>query len=91
ARVSKPLNELRVYPNPAISQVTFGGNLPMQIRLRIFNVAGEEVYEYEGETTSGKWTWGLQNKANEKVSNGIYIYVISAGGDKKAGKIGIVR
>ncbi|MEW6621001.1 MAG: gliding motility-associated C-terminal domain-containing protein, partial [bacterium] len=59
---------------------------------RIFNIVGEEVYEYEGVSSSGKWLWKLQNKDNEKVASGIYIYVISSSeGDKKVGKIGVVR
>ncbi|MEW6096357.1 MAG: T9SS type A sorting domain-containing protein [bacterium] len=91
AEVVKPLDKLIVYPNPAREQVTFGDNLPGQIRVRIFNVAGEEVYEYEG-ASGGKWTWYLRNKENDKVASGIYIYVISTpDGDKKVGKIGVVR
>ncbi|MEW6620856.1 MAG: T9SS type A sorting domain-containing protein, partial [bacterium] len=92
AKVSKPLGELKVYPNPAREQVTFGDSLPGQIKVRIFNIVGEEVYEYEGVSSSGKWIWKLQNKDNEKVAGGIYIYVISSSeGDKKVGKIGVVR
>ncbi|MEW6608435.1 MAG: T9SS type A sorting domain-containing protein, partial [bacterium] len=90
--VVKPLGEVIVYPNPAREQVTFGDNLPGQIKVRIFNIVGEEVYEYEGVSSSGKWLWKLQNKDNEKVAGGIYIYVISSSeGDKKVGKIGVVR
>jgi len=86
------LNKVIVYPNPANEKVTFGDNLPHQIKVRIFNIVGEEVYEYEGASTGGKWTWSLQNKDNEKVASGIYIYVISTNdGDKKVGKIGVVR
>ncbi|MEW6609213.1 MAG: T9SS type A sorting domain-containing protein, partial [bacterium] len=78
AEKSKPLAELKAYPNPAREQVTFGDNLPATIMVRIFNIAGEEVYEYEGVSSSGKWLWKLQNKDNEKVASGIYIYVISS-------------
>jgi len=90
AMVSKPLSKVIVYPNPAREQVTFG-HLPPSIKVRIFNVVGEEVYEYEGPTNNGKWIWQLQNISGEKVVSGIYIYVISAGGDKKVGKIGVVK
>ncbi|MFH1963311.1 MAG: T9SS type A sorting domain-containing protein [bacterium] len=92
AKAIKPLGGLIVYPNPANSHVTFGDNLPATIKVRIFNVAGEEIYEYKGSTDNGKWNWYLINKADEKVSSGIYIYVISSDtGDKKTGKIGVIK
>jgi hypothetical protein len=92
ANVIKPLKDIVVYPNPVREKITFGDNLPSPIRVRIFNMVGEQVYEYEGATDNGKWDWHLENRDNKEVASGIYIYVISSSeGDKKVGKIGVVR
>jgi len=91
-RISKPLDEITTYPNPAKDKITFGDNLPSMIRVRIFNAAGEMVYEYEGASENGRWQWSLQNKNDEKVASGIYFYVLTTPeGETKTGKIGVVR
>ncbi|MEW6606995.1 MAG: gliding motility-associated C-terminal domain-containing protein [bacterium] len=56
---------------------------------KIYNIAGEEVFEKE-EITDG-WDWGCINKDNKRVSSGIYIYILSDGKTTKTGKLGIIK
>ncbi|MEW6095965.1 MAG: hypothetical protein AB1567_05515 [bacterium] len=61
--------------------------------IRIFSLTGEGIYDKNVSTTTDIWDgWDLRNKDNDKVASGIYIYVItSPDGDKKVGKVGVVR
>ncbi|MEW6619928.1 MAG: T9SS type A sorting domain-containing protein, partial [bacterium] len=83
------------YPNPTKKgEITFA-NLPQNrlIKIRIFNIVGELVYEEERESNSaGKITWTCRNSANERVASGIYIYILTDRiGNMKRGKLGIIR
>ncbi|MFH1961626.1 MAG: peptidoglycan DD-metalloendopeptidase family protein [bacterium] len=91
-RVIKPLNEIIAYPNPAKDRITLGDSLPATISVRIFNIAGEMIYEYKGVSENGKWSWLLQNKSDERVSSGIYFFVLTTPeGETKTGKIGVIK
>ncbi len=88
------LERALVYPNPVSKggKVTFD-NLPNKepIKLKIFNIAGELVYE--GEPTSVPTTieWNLRNKDNEDVASGTYLYLLEYQGLTKRGKIGVIK
>lgn len=84
-----------IYPNPfkpdkGNKGITFSG-LTEEVKIRIFNIIGELVREVSvlGQT---EWQWNTKNDSGEKVSSGIYIYIITNSvGEKVSGKIGIIR
>jgi hypothetical protein len=61
--------------------------LTAQATIRIFNVAGEEVANFEKNDNTDTKVWNVPNK----LSSGVYIYLIECGGDKKIGKLGIIK
>jgi len=80
------LDDRDVYPsvNPAVDScpVSFI-NAPAGSSLRLYNIAGELVFEeiYDGE----KWS------PPSDISSGIYIYLIEYEGRIVRGKLGIIR
>ncbi|MBI4778752.1 T9SS type A sorting domain-containing protein [Candidatus Desantisbacteria bacterium] len=87
------LDNVLVYPNPVNGEEVTFGNLPnsQPIKLRIFNIAGELVYEDEQTSNPTTIKWGLKNKDKEYVTSGIYIYLLEYQGGSKKGKIGVIR
>ena len=67
----------------------------------IYNLAGELVLDVEGSSIyMDKWyddgyvykyDWDGRNDYGERVASGIYIYVVNADGNKKAGKLAIIK
>ena len=57
--------------------------------LKIFNLAGELVYEKSGIT--GKVQWDAKNPGGKEVASGVYIYLITDSGKKASGKLVIIR
>ena len=96
AAPSADLSNIKVYPNPFMPgqghiSITFE-NLTSSIRLRIYKINGELVYEKEADNTDGSITWNVTNDENRKVASGLYIYFITGGaGEKVSGKIAILR
>jgi len=95
--VLNDFNETYVYPNPVHKGeiVTFA-KVPAgkSIKLRIFNIAGELVYEGEKKSDNDNKiskAWDLRNKDNEYVASGIYIYLLEYQGLTKKGKIGVIK
>ncbi|MFH0775805.1 MAG: lamin tail domain-containing protein [bacterium] len=88
------LNNTFCYPNPCRvykgnRQVTFT-RLTAQATIRIFNVAGEEVANFEknNDNTTDTKVWDVPNK----LSSGVYIYLIeSPGVTNKVGKLGLIK
>ncbi|MEW6619243.1 MAG: right-handed parallel beta-helix repeat-containing protein, partial [bacterium] len=85
-----------VYPNPTDgSKLVFAG-LTQNVRIRVFTVAGEEVFEIDivepNIPEPGKWRWNCRGSQGQRLASGIYIYLITNElGQKKVGKLGIVR
>jgi len=72
-------------------EITFK-NLTDQCKIRIYNIAGELIYEQEFTNTNGKAEWNLKNRSGKDVASGVYIYLITNNQNQKAvGKIGIIR
>lgn len=74
------------YPNPCRERRVIFTNLPAQVQIEIFNVAGERIGELEGKGPKLEWDCS-------KIASGVYIVYIrdlKGGGDKK-GKLGIVK
>ena len=67
-------------------------NVPKYVKLQIFNISGELIYQTEKDDTNKTLFWKVDGKrGSEKLSAGIYIYVLWDGKNKKTGKIAIVR
>ena len=96
AAPSADLANIIVYPNPFMPgqghvSVTFE-NVTSRVRLRIYKINGELVYEKEADNTDGSITWDVTNDENRKVASGLYIYLITGGaGERVSGKIAILR
>ncbi len=86
-----------VYPNPLRPGTSDYGaadgergavisNLPRKTRIRIFNIAGELVEEFEHTGgASARWAGA------EKVSSGVYIISLSSGGERRNLKFALIR
>jgi len=89
------LDNLIVYPNPFNSRkghtkIVFE-NLTDRVRIQIFTLSGEKVYDTQLSGKS-KWEWTVKNVKGEKLARGIYIYLVtSPTGEKKEGKIAIIN
>jgi immune inhibitor A len=106
--VAQEIKKLYAYPNPVIGDnpatiVILCSKHPENGKLRIFNIAGELVYE-KGVTDSDlifnnssdyNWEyssdWDCKNTYGQKVASGIYIYLFTSDNDKKTGKLAIIR
>jgi hypothetical protein len=82
----------RNYPNPFNPSTTIKFELfkPSRIRLRIYNLLGEEVSELINEEKSRghyKITWTGKNKSSQIVSSGMYFYHLQIGRHIRVGKM----
>jgi Zn-dependent M28 family amino/carboxypeptidase len=89
------LDAVEVYPNPYKSSVHGGrvyfANLPPYSRIKLYNVAGEFITE-GGNGAEPLWPLELETKAEPIKSSGVYFYVVeSAAGEKKIGKLAVIR
>ncbi len=83
------LDGVRVYPNPykpsssAARGVTFD-NVPSEAEISVYNLAGERVAEGRPDS-GGAWVWGAD------AASGVYLYVMERDGEKRAGKVAVVK
>ena len=67
------------YPNPAknVSSIgfSFSTNRATSMRLKIYNLVGQLVYEraFTSGTGAQTATWNLQNDSGAKIASGLYI------------------
>ena len=93
------LKEMVVYPNPlslAQGQTSFTfGQLPpnRSIRTKIYNIAGELVYEKGQQDSNNLVEWAAVNNDGDRVASGIYIFLVEdeSNGDQRKGKIAVIR
>ena len=94
-----PSEKISVYPVPykPNSSGRYGGDgiyfthTVKGTNLKIFNVAGEKVFETTIEE-DGDFLWKAKNNAGNNVSSGIYFYYIkTSDGEKIKGKLAIER
>jgi len=93
--LAKDLDDVWVFPNPFRQG---GGdtvikflNLTEGTTVRIYNIAGELVKMQENITT-GSFDWNTRNDFEEKVSSGVYIYIITDNESRiRKGKIAIIK
>lgn len=98
AGAANDLSKAHPYPNPFVpsrghTKITFT-ELTEHVRIRIFNAAGELVFDEEKDTPSGERTdYKGTNNAGEELASGIYFYLITdnKGSVPKKGKLAIIR
>jgi len=68
-----------------------------RVLLAIYSIAGELVYQAEGEGKTGKNVlyWEIQNRFGSSVVSGLYVYVVSVNNGKqtldRTGKIVVIH
>jgi hypothetical protein len=77
------LDDISVFPNPFLGTAIFSGyseqsfvsftNLPAQVTIRIFSLAGVYVRRIEKNDDNPWLDWNLKNNSGEQVSSGVYI------------------
>jgi len=95
--LSTDLSKAIVYPNPIrpnehhTGKVTFA-NLPTDTLISIYNVAGALIEQLKVEDADrGKKEWFMLNGAASEVTSGVYLYVLEANGQRKSGKLAILK
>ncbi len=97
------LSSVIVYPNPwtpytptsdkNINDLEYGvkfSGLPNNCKISIFTISGELVRELNNGLNPSI-NWNLLNAKGKQIASGVYIYLIEGNGQKKSGKIAIVR
>ena len=92
--VAVDLKNVIAFPSPFKSslhnKITFA-NLNGSVNIKIYNIAGELVWNVEGITTAF-YEWNVVNNDDESVASGIYIYVITDDeGNKATQKFTIIK
>ena len=98
SKLENDLTKAHCYPNPykpnsglGHTKITFS-RLTMHTKLRVYNVAGELVYDTEGDSPSGELVWTVKNKSGEDIASGAYIYLLADEfGHKAKGKVAVIR
>ena len=92
--VAAKLKEARAFPNPFLSRhthVLFDG-LSDGSRLQILTQGGSVVYSRSLTPDDGhQIRWDGRNQSGSRVREGVYFYVIRAGGETSRGKLIIAR
>jgi flagellar hook assembly protein FlgD len=80
-----PASFPRVYPNPVVMETEEGEQIiewyrsyPGEIKIKIYNISGELVYETKGNLNNKYIKWDLNTKNGMPVSSGLYIIVLQA-------------
>lgn len=90
------LTQAHAFPNPfkaslGHTTVTFT-RLTAQARIRIYTVSGELVQTLErSDASTDSTVWDTLNSQGHRTASGLYLYAIDGGGDKKTGKLAIIR
>lgn len=90
------LSQLNVFPNPvrkyAGDTVLNFDNLSNEARLRLYTASGSLVREVHFSGITSRYSWDLRNDAGEEVVSGVYVYIVTNGsGEKKSGKVIVIR
>jgi photosystem II stability/assembly factor-like uncharacterized protein len=83
------LDAVRVYPNPYKPSASPGrgvtfDNVPSEAAISVYNLGGERVAEGRPDS-GGVWAWGAD------VASGVYLYVMECDGEKRVGKVAVVK
>lgn len=92
------LDSVKVYPNPFKPTSGLGhthvifDNLTVGADVRVFSLVGELVWETAGPTDLGQVRWNGQNASGNEAVAGLYLYVVTnSKGEKRRGKLVIIR
>jgi hypothetical protein len=91
------LAQLIVYPNPVMSGSRHASrmifhNLPLDTTIYIYDFNGEIIRTLDtDEQQNNRIIWYLDNKENAEVASGVYIYKAECDGDRRTGKIAVIR
>jgi hypothetical protein len=98
AAPSTDLDGLIAYPNPykpsasTAKVITFAPVTVGHLRLKIYKLSGELVYEDELDGGAGSIHWDVKDRDNNPVASGLYTYFISdQSGRKVKGKIAVIK
>lgn len=83
------------YPSPFIpsqghTKLVFK-NLTGHVSLRVFDLSGGLVYETERDAPAGELEWEVVNFNKSRLASGVYIFLITSGGEKKTGRFSVIR
>jgi hypothetical protein len=70
--------------------VTFAA-LTLRATITVFTVSGEKVKTLQKDSNIDSMGWDLRNEAGQRVASGLYLYVVTAPGSSKKGKLVLVR
>jgi hypothetical protein len=91
------LSKAIVYPNPIrphehhTGRVIFA-NLPGDTSISIYSITGTLIEQFKvGEGDKGKKEWFILNNAASEIASGVYVYVLEANGQRKSGKLAILK
>lgn len=84
------------YPNPfnPETQIAFGLPAAMRVKIRLFNVLGEEVaILHDGVLSAGvhRLTWNGRNQAGREMNTGLYFYRLESAAATLRGKMLLLR
>jgi hypothetical protein len=72
-----------LYPNPfdEAMRLAFGLRSPARMRLQVYNVAGEAVYQRDWQAPAGlnELAWAGSNDAGARCASGVYLLRLEAG------------
>ncbi|MCK4644463.1 VCBS repeat-containing protein [bacterium] len=86
------LSQVNVYPNPCYNnEVIVFENIPEHTNIKIYDISGVEVYEHLTDSERA-YEWNMKNNDGEKISAGVYIYIIENDkGERKICKFAIIK
>lgn len=106
SQASMDLSNVKVYPNPykpgssskydnpQEGEGIIFENLTSDTKVKIFNIAGELVAEFEDKDGDGRHLWDTKDIRGNKIGSGVYIYVIvniNDNSQKTKGRVVIIR
>jgi hypothetical protein len=96
ATIPKTVELYGNYPNPfnPETQIAFGLPSTMRVKIRLFNVLGEEVaILHDGVLSAGvhRLTWNGRNQAGREMNTGLYFYRLESAAVTLRGKMLLLR
>ncbi|NJK97640.1 MAG: cellulase family glycosylhydrolase [Bacteroidales bacterium] len=82
-------NDVLVYPNPAIDNITFSYKNVAQedVELKIFDISGRELYSGIYKNWTSTILWDCKTNQREKIQSGVYFYRLAVGNSINKGKV----
>jgi hypothetical protein len=87
-----PVEQIKVYPNPLIfskGHTCMFFEVEKGSKIHIYTISGRLIREIEAKSSTT--SWDVKNNEGKLVGTGIYLFTVSKNGEKKVGKIAVVR